>query len=179
MTDGQKTNRFARPHGFTLIELLVVIAIIGVLTGLILPAVSHVRRTARQTACLSNLHSIGRAMRMYLNQSNDIMPVAAQMPSLNLNNEPRIADVLAPYVSNPKVFRCPDDTKRSFFASEGSSYEYRNCLGGRRVQDSFLTRRWGETKTPVMYDYRPFHGTPNTPGAANYLFADGHVGDMN
>jgi prepilin-type processing-associated H-X9-DG protein len=30
-----------------------------------------------------------------------------------------------------------------------------------------------------MNDYEPFHGPPGTPGAANYLFADGHVGDLN
>lgn len=51
-------------------------------------------------------------------------------------------------------------------------------LGGRQVSESFLTRRWGVDRTPVMYDYEPFHGPAGTVGAANYLFADGHVGDM-
>ena len=164
---------------FTIIELLVVIAVIGILTAMLIPAVSHARGVAWDTACRSNLRSIGVALRVYLNQSNDFMPVAAQMPSQNLNDEPRIVDVLGPFLDDRNVFRCPRDTERNFFASEGSSYEYVSMLGGRRVSNSFLTKRWGEAKTFVLYDYRPFHGTAGDPGAVNYLFADGHVGDLN
>lgn len=63
-----------RSSGFTLVELLTVIAIIGILMGLVFPAVQTIRNSARRTVCLNNLRQIALATKVYESTNEKLPP---------------------------------------------------------------------------------------------------------
>ena len=93
---------------FTLIELLVVIAIIALLMGILMPALSRVRKQARAVVCQSNLKQWGTIWAMYCDDNNGMFPTRTSTTG-------RWIDVLFDYYYKDDKFRtCPMAKKIAF-----------------------------------------------------------------
>ena len=106
--------------GFTLIELLVVIAIIGILAGLLLPALGSAKHKGFGAKCLNNNRQIALANRLYV---DDYDGVFLNLHRPRITSDPPVAQCLVPapndlwwsdaiyqihkVVTDPKIFDCP------------------------------------------------------------------------
>ena len=90
--------------GFTLIEVLTVIGIIGILIGLLLPAVQAAREAARRVQCQNNLHQIGIAVSAYHEANGSYPPALTQLNKPGYGGFYSIQTRLLPYLDQGMVF---------------------------------------------------------------------------
>lgn len=106
-------------RGFTLVELLVVVAIIGVIAGLLLPAVQAARESSRRTACGNNLRQMGLACHTYAGTQNhrkdNWFPPAYSCGANNCGPRPWVLMIL-PF--------CEEIRLRDSIAAQSHSSEY-------------------------------------------------------
>ena len=144
-----RTQRAGNLRGFTLVELLVVIAIIGILIGMLLPAVQNVREAARRISCANNMRQLSLACHSYesglghfpgLPESSVIgfSPQARLLPYIEQGNLQDLIDFDTPLmlgsggsqVLNPvhaeaasqllSLFLCPSDNENPVFENSNT-----------------------------------------------------------
>jgi prepilin-type N-terminal cleavage/methylation domain-containing protein/prepilin-type processing-associated H-X9-DG protein len=164
---------------FTLVELLVTIAIIAVLASLLLPALGRGKESGRVAACQGNLHQIGLALQLYVEDNRNIMPTMYDRPLTGApTNLATINVVLASQLGSTNVLRCPSDNQR-IFEQTGSSYSWNNLVNGQNAdQLQIMNLSLAMTRIPLVFDKQGFHAVLGPKHAVNYLYADGHIKNL-
>jgi prepilin-type N-terminal cleavage/methylation domain-containing protein/prepilin-type processing-associated H-X9-DG protein len=175
---GSIRSEGAQALAFTLIELLVVIALIALLAALLLPVLGRAKESGRATVCLSNLHQIGLALQLYVQDYRNHLPYMRDRSLTTTNELPGPDLVLSNYLGNIHVLQCPSDAQ-NLFQTTGSSYSWNSLLNGQDADHLVaLGLSFDPHQIPLMYDKDRFHRARGPKKEVNYLYADGHIKNL-
>jgi prepilin-type N-terminal cleavage/methylation domain-containing protein/prepilin-type processing-associated H-X9-DG protein len=110
-------------QAFTLIELLVVIAIIGILAGMLLPALNKAREKANAVNCVGNMHQWALALNMYNDDYTEYYPFDGNnLSPCDPANTNAWYNVLTPYIGQPSLCTLYSNSKIPSFRSGRSIF---------------------------------------------------------
>jgi prepilin-type processing-associated H-X9-DG protein/prepilin-type N-terminal cleavage/methylation domain-containing protein len=94
-----------RRHAFTLIELLLVVTIIGILVGLLAPAVQQCRQAGQSTRCKSNLKQLALVLNDFAESHDGLLPAQAEHDWVSFNAPG--STVFRSRLENISTLKCP------------------------------------------------------------------------
>jgi prepilin-type N-terminal cleavage/methylation domain-containing protein/prepilin-type processing-associated H-X9-DG protein len=187
---------------FTLMELLVVIAIIGILAGLLMPALSQAKDKAHRIKCLNHMKQLSLALTLYSGDHEGEFPLRRRQP-------PQWMQDLRPYFVDRQVLICPRDrgtAGRSYLINGWNDYFrstltpeqfhlYTNWAWPHGMKETAIpnpseTIAFGEKKSDSFHVHMDFsqgqgndieqveqarHNVSGAKGGSNFAFVDGSV----
>jgi type II secretory pathway pseudopilin PulG len=163
-----------RRNAVTLLEALVVFGLLGVLIGLLLPALQQSRETAARTRCLNNVQRIAQAVHGYADTHNsELVPLCVYNPRATDSAFPRQYDscffLLLPYLGEGYLYH--------LLREQGDNWSFAARVPGAPTPSTFLQTQANVKvyNCPLASDYKLTLGPGSTPlqnytnYAVNYL----------